>query len=230
MATRCPKCHGTYPDTVKYCDQDGSPLTSNSTVAATRRQRSGIRWIALMLIIGGLAGAVCAAYYLGRHHLQSKITLVFEDVLVNGNISLTRRSKDKTLATQLAEGILGAAKVTLGTENLIVRVKCRNTTPFAGAITAARYTISAGDKEIASGEWLPASAVVFQPDREVSIDLPLRFDTSNTLSAAIDAISGKPGQIKIQGDLDAKLSIMKLRIPFEAYLVKPAIQVETHVY
>ena len=203
MPKQCPQCRQFYGDQVKFCDLDGTPLPAAAGGATTNRAR--YRLLALALLT--LGAAAVAARYVYHQHLQARLTISFEDL-----------SPAPSEQGGWLRGAVGLAQAATGNGDLVARVRIANATLFAGSVTAAEYTLSAGAREIGKGAWTAGNApVAFQPGQSVALDLPFRLNPGNTVGSALDALTGKAVPITMRGEMRVA-SFIEFGIPFEVRL------------
>ncbi len=223
MPKQCPTCLQVYSDHAKFCDRDGATLPEapagslSSQPSSPRRSRMRLM-ICLALPVIALAAALAVAHTLYQRHLQSRIAISLEGVTLPENAS-GAPDRNSSAASKLLQEIVGAAKVAIGSGDLIAQIKVDNQTRFSGQIVSANYNILSGDREIGRGSWTASPAPVgFQPGHEFSLELPFRTDPRSTLTSVLDAVAGKAAPVRMTGTMKVKAFLFTFEIPFEARL------------
>ncbi len=219
MPKQCPTCRRIHADHVQFCDMDATPLRSLETNVAPAPPamppapagRARRRWIQLSIGLVLLAAAAVGAHQLYSQHLKTHFAVTLE------NVFLTAESAG------LLERALTLAQVATGNANLVARVRLDNSTIFSGTITAARYSLRTGERELGQGVWTAPQPIPFQPGQQVSLDLPFRLDSRGALGSLFDQISGqlngqwagREGPLRMQGELTVRVWGLDFPIPFD---------------
>ncbi len=237
MPKQCPQCFQVYGDNAQFCNNDGtalpSPADDSSPVVKpnSKRRRSRRRQIMIPLTLAAIAIALGVGYYFYQRHLQSRVTVVLEEIRMPEDAqSAPDREKSGALG-RVTRGILDAARIAAGAGDLIAQVKIENTASFPGSISSANYTLLSSDKELGRGAWSPSDGPQkFSPKQEIFLDLPFRLDARNTATSVLDALAGRASPVRLRGEMKIDVFGITYTIPFEARLVRPQSNAPERVY
>ena len=166
----------------------------------------------LLLAIGCVVVALVAAAFALSHYMRGGVEVTLED------ISIARRDgADSSGVGKILDKVKGAAKAVMGKGDLTARLNVKNNTAFSVYITAARYSIFMGDKEIGKGNWTATEGApaAFPSHEGVALELPLRLDGPSILASVIEALEGRDASFRVEGDMTISLAFYNITVPFK---------------
>lgn len=174
----------------------------------------------LLTLIGCLVVALAASPFVLSRYLRGGVDVTVED------ISIARQDgADSKGLGQILDKLKGAAKAVVGKGDLTARLNVKNNTSLSVYITAARYTIFMGDKEIGKGAWAATEGApaAFPSHTNVALELPLRLDGSSVLASVIETLGGKDASFRVEGDISVSLALYDITVPFKADYAQVAL-------
>ncbi len=177
----------------------------------------------LLLVIGCVVVALVAAFFAVSHYMRGGVEVTVED------ISIARQDgADESGLGRILDKVKGAAKAVMGKGDLTARLNVKNNTAISVYITAARYSIFMGDKEIGKGNWTATEGApaAFPSHADVALDLPLRLDGSSVLAGVIESLEveslkGRDASFRVEGDITVSLAFYNITVPFKAGYTQP---------
>ena len=167
----------------------------------------------LLIVIGCVVVALVAAVFAVRYYMRGGVEVTVED------ISIARQDgADSSGVGQILDKVKGAAKAVMGKGDLTARLNVKNNTALSVYITAARYSIFMGDKEIGKGNWTATEGApaAFPSHTDVALELPLRLDGSSVLASVIESLGGRDASFRVEGDITVSLAFYNITVPFKA--------------
>lgn len=166
----------------------------------------------LLLAVGCVIVALVAAYFALIHYMRGGVEVTVE------NISIERQDEAESNGVgRILDKVKGAAKAVMGKGDLTVRLNVKNNRSLSVYITAARYSIFMGDKEIGKGDWTATEGApaAFPSHTDVALELPLRLDGSSVLESVMASIKGRDATFRVEGEITVSLALYKITIPFK---------------
>ena len=167
----------------------------------------------LLIVIGCVVFALAATFFALSYYMRGGVEVTVED------ISIARQDgADSSAVGQILDKVKGAAKAVIGKGDLTARLSVRNNTALSVYITAARYSVFMGDKEIGKGNWTATEGApaAFPSHEDVALDLPLRLDGSSVLASVIESLKGRDASFRVEGEITVSLAVYSITVPFKA--------------
>lgn len=174
---------------------------------------SSSKLIRLLLAIGCVVVALVAAMFALSHYLRGGVNVTVED------ISIARHDgADSSIVGSILDKVKGAAKAVVGQGDLTARLNVKNNTSLSVNITAARYSVFMGDKEIGKGYWVATEGAPaeFPSHKDVALELPLRLDGPSVLASVMESLKVREASFRVEGDLTVSLAFYHITVPFNS--------------
>ncbi len=174
----------------------------------------------LLLVTGCVALALIAAVFALSYYMRGGVEVAVED------ISIARQDgEDSSGVGKILDKLKGAAKAAIGKGDLTARLSVRNNTALSVYITAARYSVFMGDKEIGKGNWTATEGApaAFPSHEDVALELPLRLDSGSVIASIIESLQGRDASFRVEGELTISLALYNITVPFKASYAQPEV-------
>jgi len=187
-------------------------MTTSRIGPPPSKSKSGWKILAALFVVGALAVGVAVVAF--PPYVRGEVTFTLEKV------SLPERKADPGgVISGAVSGFVGdvtaAARAITGTGDVIARVRVKNGMPLSGAVTAAHYVMVINDKEVGHGDWnAGASSVALPSGGEAVLELPFQLDTKNLAAGALDALTGQPMAVKLNGEATVTAMGASVNAPF----------------
>lgn len=172
----------------------------------------------LPIMISCIVVALVAAFFAVNYYMRGGVEVTVEDISIARQDRTDANGTDSSGVGQILDKVKGAAKAVMGKGDLTARLNVRNNTALSVYITAARYSVFMGDKEIGRGNWTATEGApaVFPSHENVSLDLPLRLDGSSVLASVIESLGSHDASFRVEGDITVSLAFYNITVPFKS--------------
>ena len=208
MAKQCSLCGERFSDAARHCDQDGSVL-----VPVAGRRGLSVAW---KVVLGGVAAVVILSlmgWWLWQRHVGLNIDVILDGVYLASSERTDGRQEGGLFS--LLEDLAGLVEEVISPQ-AVIRLRLANHTGIPARVQSARYTLTLGDRKLASGVWEPqGSPQPFLPGEEVRIDLLLQAETGAGIDAARELVAAPGAQITVEGEIRVAILGFTVPVPFK---------------
>jgi hypothetical protein len=223
VAKRCPECGESFPDSARFCDQDGATLQPAGPPAAypadpaparPRSHRARFAVVALLIVAG-----LVSLPFLAERYLRLKVNVVVEKARLQPVSDNGGNSRSQGLLEQLL-GLLETQK-SWDNVDLNVRLRVHNGTPFQVALASARYAVQAGEHQLVHGVWVPKGGPrAFAPGEDLPIDVIVHPDASSALAIGSELQRGTFPGLRVNGQIAIEILGINFTWPFEVQSIQ----------